>query len=102
MKKFKKDVEKIYLSIKEILSQRTKSKILQQYFYNEFESFLYATLINNFLNNLSQKNVIEYNLPKGQLKNIKLSFKEVRKEIIPALSLRTKNKFINKIYYGEF
>ncbi len=98
--KFHKEFDKVYLQIGEFLSNYSKSTILQNYFLNGFESLLYGTLINNFFINLNQKNIKEYNLPKGQIGKIKRKYKNIQRDVKLALVLSLKNKKIGT--YSSF
>ena len=100
--KYYKEFDKVYLVIRETLSNYSKSTILQNYFLNAFESLFYGTLINNFFINLNQKNIKESNLPKGQIGNIKNKYKDIRKDVKLALVLSLKDKKIDEKYYNNF
>ena len=90
--KYYEEFDKVYLVIRETLSNYSKSTILQNYFLNAFESLFYGTLIDNFFINLNQKNIKESNLPKGQIGNIKNKYKDIRKDVKLALVLSLKDK----------
>ena len=100
--KYYEEFDKVYLVIRETLSNYSKSTILQNYFLNAFESLFYGTLIDNFFINLNQKNIKESNLPKGQIGNIKNKYKDIRKDVKLALVLSLKDKKIDEKYYNNF
>jgi hypothetical protein len=100
--KYYKEFDKVYLVIRETLSNYSKSTILQNYFLNAFESLFYGTLIDNFFINLNQKNIKESNLPKGQIGNIKNKYKDIQKDVKLALVLSLKDKKIDEKYYNNF
>jgi ribosomal protein S17E len=97
-----KEFDKVYLSMRDILSNYTKSTILQNYFLNGFESLFYGTLINNFFINLNQKNIKKSNLPKGQIGKIKNEYKNIQRDVKLALAFSLKNKKIDEKYYDNF
>ena len=101
-KKLYKDFDRVYSEISQFLSNYSKSKILQNYFHTLFKSFFYGNVINNFFLNLNQKNIKEYNLPKGKIGKIKIRYKKIQKEIKLAVSLSLKDKKIDEIYYNNF
>ena len=100
--KFYEELDKVHLQIKEFLNNYIESTILQNHFFNEFESFFYATLINNFFVNLTRENVKEYNLPRGKIGEIKRKHGHLQKDIESALSLSLKNKKISGEFYNNF
>jgi len=100
--KFYEELDKVHLQIKEFLNNYTESTILQNHFFNKFESFFYATLINNFFANLTRENVKEYNLPKGKIGEIKRKHGHLQKDIESALSFSLKNKKISDEFYNNF
>lgn len=75
-----KEFDKVYYSIEEFLSNYGKSKILQKFFTNAFETLFYGTLINNFFINLNQKNIKQNNLPRGQIGKIKEKYKNIQRD----------------------
>lgn len=97
-----KEFDKVYYSIEEFLSNYSKSKILQKFFTNAFESLFYGTLINNYFINLNQKNIKENNLPRGQIGKIKEKYKNIQRDAKSALSLSIKDKKIDEKYYENF
>ena len=96
------DLDKQYFSLEEFLNDFNKSVILQNYFINEFKSFFYANLINNFFINLKQKNIKEYNLPKGKIGIIKKNYKNLQQDIKLSLSFSSKEKKIDENFYRKF
>ena len=100
--KFYEELDKVHLQIKEFLNNYIESTILQNHFFNEFESFFYATLINNFFVNLTRENVKEYNLPRGKIGEIKRKHGHLQKDIESALSFSLKNKKISGESYNNF
>ena len=99
---FQKEFDKVYIQIREFLSNHCKSTILQNFFLNRFESFFFGTLINNFFINLNQKNIKEYNLPKGQIGKIKSKYKNIQKDVKLALDFSFQYKKIDEKYYNNF
>ena len=97
-----KELDELYYSISKFFNKCNKSIILQNFFLNVFESFFYATLINNFFINLNQKNIKENNLPKGQIGKIKSKYKNIQRDVKSALALSLKYKKIDEIYYNSF
>ena len=97
-----KELDELYYSISKFFNKYNKSIILQNFFLNVFESFFYATLINNFFINLNQKNIKENNLPKGQIGKIKSKYKNIQRDVKSALALSLKYKKIDEIYYNSF
>lgn len=100
MRSFYKQFDEVYLVIENFLNEYGKSRILQNYFVSVFKSFFYANLINNFFINLNSKNVKELNLPKGKIGQIKREYKDLRKDIKLALSL--KDVKIDGNFYNDF
>jgi len=90
--KFLEDLDKIYLHIEEFLNGFGKSLILQNYFINEFKSFI----------NLNRGNVKEYNLPKGKIRVIKNNYKKLQRDIKLALSFLSKCRKIDEKFYSKF
>lgn len=89
---FYKDLDKVDNEIKKFLENYSKSKVLQNHFIEQFISFFYGNLINNFFTNLTQENVIEYKLPQGNIGKIKSKYKEIQKDIKLAFSFSLKGK----------
>lgn len=100
MNEFYKDLEKIKNSMTNFLGSYSKSKVIQDYFFQKYASFVYGTLMQNFFNNLTHENIVELHLPDGKNSVIKDKFKQERKHINLTLSLKP-NK-INKKYYISF
>lgn len=100
MSSFYKKFDEVYLVIEKFLNGFIKSRILQNYFVSAFKSFFYANLINIFFINLNRGNVKELNLPKGKIGQIKREYKDLRKDVKLAMSL--KNVKINGDFYNNF
>ena len=96
------DFDRVYMQIEELLGNFRKSKILQKYFRKQFVSFFYGNLINNFFDNLTQENIIEFNLPRGKISKIKNRYKDIRNEIKSALSMSSKNGKVDEKFYYNF
>jgi hypothetical protein len=101
-KKFYNEFDRIYDEIKKFLENYAISKVLQDYFIKQFISFFYANLINNFFTNLTQEDVIEYDLPRGNIGKIKNKYKRIQKDIKLVFSLSLKGKRIDEEYYEKF
>jgi len=99
MSDFYKQLDELYFGIEKFLNNYSKSTILQNYFMKMFESFFYATIINNFFTNLNKEIVKELKLPRGKIGQIKSEFKLLRKDLKSALSFSSKNKNIDDEYY---
>jgi len=97
-----KELDKVYYSMREFLNMYSRSTILQNFCLNQFKSFFYGTLINNFFINLNQKNIKENNLPKGQIGKIKNKYKNIQINVKSALALSLKDKKIDDKYYNSF
>lgn len=102
MNRFYEQFDKVYSAIEKLLNHYGKSAILQNHFMSIFESFFYATLIDNFFINLNRENVKEFNLPWGKIGRIKREYKDLRRDIRSALSLSLKDKKIDGEFYDEF
>jgi len=100
--KFYEELDKLDLQIKEFLNNYIESTILQNHFFNKFESFFYATLINNFFVNLTREVVKKCNLPKGKIGEIKRKHGHLQKDIQSALSFSLKDKKISGEFYNNF
>ena len=100
MRSFYKQFDEVYLVIEKFLDEYSKSRILQKYFTSVFKSYFYANLINLFFINLNSDNVKALNLPKGKIGQIKSRYKDLRKDIKLALSL--KNVKIDGNFYDNF
>lgn len=99
---FNQKIEIKYESIKEYLNKFNKSEIMQNYFVIALKSFFYSNLIHNFFLDLNQQNVIEYNLPKGKIREIKKKYKKLQKDIKLSLCLTSPDKKIDESYYLNF
>lgn len=100
--KFYEEMDKLFDQIEEFLNNYSKSKILQNYFLNQFISFFYANLVNNFFINLNKENAKDYNLPKGKIGVIKRRYRDLQKDIELALSMFLVDKNIDSKYYTNF
>jgi len=97
--KFYNDFDDMFSKIIEILDIHPKSKILQHYFYDLFESIFYSNLIGNFFRNLTPENIDEHGLKMEDVEKIKIHFADTIRE--------TENfppfiKKIDKEYYERF
>jgi len=99
-KKFYKDLDKAKKELLNLLDDYPKSKIIQEFFLKKFTAFIYGNLIQNFFNNLNQKNIIKFKLPKGKIRKIKNKFADTRKDIKSAILIKL-NK-VDKYYYSTF
>jgi len=94
------ELDKVFSVFAEFLNQFNSSTTLQDYALQEFTSFFYANLINNFFTNLTKQNLKELNLPIGEIRKIRRDYQGVLKDIRAGLSL--KGKVINVKYYSDF
>lgn len=104
--------EEIYAQMDEIfdftvvkpLNEYHRSEVLQNYFFGLFESFFYATVIDNFFRNLTPKNLEECGLSVNLSENIKNKYKDIQKDVNSIISPKKdqKPKKINLNYYNNF
>jgi len=96
--KYYEDFDLVFSSISQLLNKFCKSKILNNYFSDAFESFIYANLINNFFSNLNNENIEEYKLSDEEITNIKNEFEDLQKISKKALSLSLEKKIDERCY----
>ncbi len=99
-KKFYKDLDKVKEGLLNIIYSHSKSKIIQEFFLKRFTAFIYGNLIQNFFNNLNQKNILKFKLPKGKIGIIKNKYTNIRKDIKLAISFKLDK--VDKRYYSIF
>lgn len=93
-----KDLDNVFREIVQVLDSFEKSQLLQDYFFKQFESFIYANKIDNFFKNLNRENVIELNLQQNKIDVIEKEYEILRKNVKLALSLFSKEEFDEKGY----
>jgi len=102
MIKFYNDLNKLFLAITKLLNTYCKSKVLQDYFFKEFKSEIYVSLINSFFSNLNEENMKEYNLSVDYIEKIKDKYGKIQEELKLDLFGNVKNRTIDEKYYNEF
>ena len=100
MKNIYTDLDCLKKEIIVFLNGFNKSKILQDYFFSYFCSFIYGNLVLNFFNNLNLKIIVDNNLPKGKINIIKSKYSNIIKESNDAT--KAKSNSIDKDYYNSF
>jgi hypothetical protein len=97
--KYYKDLDEKFHEITQILDSFEKSQILQDYFFKQFKSFIYANMIDNFFKNLNQENVAELNLPQSKITVIEKEYETLRKNAKLTMPLFSKEEFDEKHYF---
>lgn len=102
--KFYKELDELFSSFIEMLNEYNQSEILQDYFFELFESFFYAKLINNFFKNLTQENLDECGLSRDLPENIKIKYEDLRKDVDSIIHIKDEKelKKIDAEYYNNF
>lgn len=97
------DFDELFSSFVEILNKYDKSEILQNYFFELFESIFYSTLIENFFSNLTPKNLEEYRLSDMD-ENIKNKYEDVLDDVnlVKHVQIDQESKKIDAKYYNFF
>ncbi|MEW6664116.1 MAG: DUF5677 domain-containing protein [Thermodesulfobacteriota bacterium] len=96
-------IDELLRAVTRLLAAFAKSKALQGYLAGQIETFLFATLINNFFLNLTPENVKEYGLPKGNIGKIRVAFRGVMTNVRYALkSPLSGQQRIDVEYYSLF
>jgi len=102
--KFYAELDELFSQFVEMLNEYDKSEILQNYFFELFESFFYATFIDNFFSNLTPENLEEYGLSIDMRENIKNKYEDVQKDVDSIIHVKDEKK-VKKIdveYYNNF
>ena len=73
-------LDKLFSGIKKLLNNYSSSDVLQKYFFQMFESFFYANLINSFFLNLTAQNLEDCGLSSDYIAKINLKYKNIRKD----------------------
>lgn len=99
--KYYVELDSLFHKIIAHLNNYEKSIVLQNYFFEQFQSFVYATLIDNFFKNLNQKNIEELNLPQDKIDVINKEYEPLRKTIKSIISFSSKEK-LDDDHYNNF
>lgn len=99
---FSNEIRQVYKTLEDFLNKYCKSRILQKFFSESLESLFYATIIKNFFSNLTQVNINEYSLPKGQINKIKLDFKKLISNVKKGSTLSQLGCLISSNDYNDF
>ena len=101
--KFYKEFDRLFSSFVERLNEYKKSEILQDYFFERFESSFYATLIDIFFSNLTPKNLKEYELS-TESENIKNTYRDALNDVNLIIHAKNEKKLkkIDLKYYNNF
>ena len=104
IKKFYTEMDELFSSFVEMLNKYDKSEILQDYFFDLFESFFYATIIDNFFRNLTPENLKEYGLSTDMHETIKNEYKDIQKDLDSIIHVKYEQEFkkIDLDYYNNF
>ena len=97
-------MDELFSSFVEMLNKYDKSEILQDYFFDLFESFFYATIIDNFFRNLTPENLKEYGLSTDMHETIKNEYKDIQKDLDSIIHVKYEQEFkkIDLDYYNNF
>jgi hypothetical protein len=99
---FSNEIRQVYKTLDNFLNKYCKSRILQKFFSESLESLFYAMIIKNFFSNLTQVNINEYSLPKGQINKIKLDFKKLISNVKKGSTLSQLGCLISLNDYNDF
>ena len=99
---FYDELDKLFSVIEEVLDNYGNSEILQKHFLKIFESFFYATLINNFFLNLNTENIEEWSLSSDNIVKIKQKYKKIQTDVKSALSETFGAQLIDEAFYKNF
>ena len=99
-KQYREDLDQLAIELSGFLNRFQRSELLQVYAKNLLRSFFYANLVINFFDNLTAKTVREMQLPKGQIGNIKNSYRSTTAAARSALAMR--GKHFSEDEYREF
>lgn len=104
IKKFYTEMDEVFSSSVEMLNKYDKSEILQNYFFELFESFFYATIMDNFFRNLTPENIGEYGLSIDMCETIKMEYKDIQKDLDSIIHIKAEQGFkkIDLEYYDNF
>jgi len=98
---FYRDFDRLFQDIIHTLNTYEKSPILQNYYFEQFCTLIYANLINNFFTNLTRENIKDLNLPSNKIKLIKKEFGELQNKLRKTKSLSSEH-IVNEEDYSKF
>lgn len=100
---FKNEMDEIFTVFTNLLNQYNKSEILQDYSIEFLESFLYATMINNFFLNLTANKIKKYGILSSN-EFIKKNFEDVENDANSIIYSKINEKFmkLDANYYNNF
>jgi hypothetical protein len=96
------ELDKLFSSIDRLASNLIVSQIIRDYFFGQFVSFFYASLISNIFDNINKANA-EHGLPIREITSINRRYAKIRRKAKSGLSLSLKqHELINEVYYKNF
>lgn len=102
-KKFYNDLDEVFTVFIETINKYNRSIILQNYFFEFFESLFYAKIINNFFLNLSPENPEKSELSIEIFEAVRNEYDDVQKDVNTVIHIQNdERKKIDEIYYNEF
>lgn len=96
--KYYNDLDTLFNKINKHLSNYERSPILQNYFYVQFRSFVYANLIVNFFKNMNQENIDELKLPQDKVSIINKEYDSLKNDAKLILAFSSEKRFEEKNY----
>jgi hypothetical protein len=95
--------DEVFSSIMEFLNNYSSSDVLQDYFFQMFESFVYANVINNFFLNLTAQNLKNCGLSGDHIAKINCKYKEIRKYVKSTIEKAPFGRWkVDPAYYDDF
>lgn len=96
--KYYNNLNSLFDKINGLLGNYEKSPILQDYFYVQFRSFVYANLIDNFFKNMNQENIDELKLPQNKISLLNKEYDSLKKDVGSVLVFSSEKKLDEKTY----
>jgi hypothetical protein len=97
---FYSNLDILFKKILSMLNDYERSHILQDYFFKQFLSLIYANLINNFFTNLTKENTKELKLSKEKIKLIKKEYEKLQKNVKKDMLFLSENNVREEDYFN--
>jgi hypothetical protein len=96
---FYEELDRLLQELISMLNIFGKSQVLQDYFFDRFESLVYSNLINNFFKNLTKENIEDLNLPHDKISGIRREYNILQKRVKSTLQFSSAEKMTERDYF---
>jgi hypothetical protein len=96
-------LDELFSTTTKFLNSYSSSDVLQNYFFQTFESFVYATVINNFFLNLATQHLKNCDLSSDDIAKINHEYEKIREDVKSTIdSTSFLKRIIDPAYYDDF